>query len=252
MSNADVMKGAEPFFLTGNDIGILVSHGFTGTPQSMRYYGEALHSAGFTVAGPLLKGHGTSPADMAKTTALDWIQSLEEALDRLRNMCTRIFITGLSMGGTLTLYMAAKHPDVFAGAIPINAVIQFESPDLAAIVLDTKTPPFLPGIANDIKDPNSKELAYAEAPLAAFKESYALTNVTRDLLPRIKCPTLIMHSREDHVINPSNLRVIAGLVGANRVETLWLENSYHVATIDNDKDFICEQAHRFISSIANR
>jgi carboxylesterase len=252
MSNAEVMKEAEPFFFTGNDIGVLASHGFTGTPQSMRYYGEALHRAGFTVAGPLLKGHGTSPTDMAKTTATDWILSLEEALDRLRAVCEQIFITGLSMGGTLTLYMAAKHPDVFAGAIPINACIQFESPDMAAMILDIKKPPFLPGIANDIKDPNSKELAYPEAPLAAFKEGYALTNVTRDLLPRIKCPILIIHSREDHVINPSNLRVIAGLVGSNRVETLWLEDSYHVATIDNDKDFICEQAHRFIRSIADR
>ena len=148
--------------------------------------------------------------------------------------------------------MAGKYPDVFSCAITINACIQFESPDLAAIVLDAKTPPFLPGVANDIKDPNSKELAYTEAPLPAFKESYALTNVTRDLLPRIKCPTLIMHSREDHVVNPSNLRAIAGLVGANRVDTLWLEDSYHVATIDNDKDFICEQACRFIRSIADR
>jgi carboxylesterase len=252
MSNTEVIKGAEPFFFKGSDIGVLVSHGFTGTPQSMRYYGEALHRAGYTVAGPLLKGHGTSPADMAKTTATDWIGSLKEALDQLRPVCKLIFITGLSMGGTLTLYMAGKYPDVFAGAIPINGCIQMESPDMAAMVLDTQSPPFLPGVGNDIKDPNSIELAYDEAPLSAFREAYMLNNVTRDLLPRIQCPTLIMHSREDHVINPSNLRAIAGLVGANRVETLWLENSYHVATIDNDKDFICEQACRFIRSIADR
>jgi carboxylesterase len=252
MSNTEIMKGAEPFFFKGNDIGILASHGFTGTPQSMRYYGQALHRAGYTVVGPLLKGHGTSPADMAKATATDWISSLEEALDQLRPICRRIFITGLSMGGTLTLYMAAKYPSVFAGAIPINGCIQFELPDMAAMVLDAKTPPFLPGVANDIKDPNAKELAYTEAPLAAFKEGYVLTNVTRDLLPRIKCPTLIIHSRDDHVINPSNMRVIADLVGANRIETLWLENSYHVATIDNDKDFIAEQACRFLRSIADR
>jgi len=253
MSNTKVMKGAEPFFFKGkNDIGVLVSHGFTGTPQSMRYYGEALHRAGYTVAGPLLKGHGTSPANMAKTTATDWIGSLKDALDQLRPVCKLIFITGLSMGGTLTLYMAGKYPDVFAGAIPINGCIQMQAPDMAAMVLDTQSPPFLPGVANDIKDPNSKELAYAQAPLSAFKEAYALNNVTRDLLPRIQCPTLIIHSREDHVINPSNLRAIAGLVGAARVETLWLENSYHVATIDNDKDFIAEEAGRFIRSIADR
>lgn len=128
MSEGPVMSGAEPFFLRGGDTGILLSHGFTGTTQSMRYLGEALHRLGYTVSAPRLKGHGISPAAMAKSTAGEWVASLEDALAELRPQCKRVFIGGLSMGGTLTLYMAGKHAGVFAGAFPINAVVHVDSP----------------------------------------------------------------------------------------------------------------------------
>jgi carboxylesterase len=249
MFNLDIMKGAEPFFFKGNDIGVLVSHGFTGTPQSMRYYGEALHRAGYTVIGPLLRGHGTTPVDMARTTAQDWIQSIKEALDKLRQTCSNIFITGLSMGGTLSLYMAAVYPEVFKGVITINAAVQLETPELAIMALDPQAPIHIPGIGSDIKDPNSKELAYLEVPVASLKEAYALSCVTQDLLPKIKCPVLVITSRDDHVVSPTNGRLIPNRLIVNRIESLWLDNSYHVATIDNDKDLICERAHGFISSI---
>jgi carboxylesterase len=249
MGHLNIMEGAEPFFFQGNDIGILVSHGYTGTPQSMRYYGEALHRAGYTVAGPLLKGHGTTPADMAGTTAQDWIQSLEEALDQLRQTCSSIFMTGLSMGGTLSLYMAAIYPDMFKGVITINAAVRLETPALAALAFDPRAPVTVPGIGSDIKDPNSKELAYSEVPVSSIKEGYALSSVTHDLIPKIKCPVLVITSRDDHVVSPANGRIIPNLLTVSRVESLWLDNSYHVATIDNDKDLICEQACSFISSV---
>jgi carboxylesterase len=251
MSEEKVLSGAEPFFLRGgNGTGVLLSHGFTGSTQSMRYLGEALHRLGYTVSAPRLKGHGVSPAAMAKSTAGDWIQSIEEALEELRGACSRLVVGGLSMGGTLTLYMAGRYPDLFAGAVPINAALHVDSPDLAALAFDRQAPFTIPGIGSDIKDPASKELAYAEVPVAAIKEIYGLFAVTRDLLPRIKCPMLILQSREDHVVPPANGRTIAGLVGSARVELVWLENSYHVATIDHDKDRICAEMHRFIAALA--
>ena len=246
------MEGAEPFFFNGNDIGILVSHGYTGTPQSMRYYGEALNRAGYTVTGPLLKGHGTAPSDMAGTTAQDWILSIKEALESLCQTCSSIFITGLSMGGTLSLYMAAMYPDVIKGVITINAAVRLETPVLAALAFDPQAPFTVPGIGSDIKDPNSKELAYSEVPVASIKEAYGLSSVTQDLIPKIKCPVLVITSRDDHVVSPANGRIIPNLLTVSRVESLWLDNSYHVATIDNDKDLICERACGFIHSIVNR
>ena len=251
MSELKIMKGAEPFFFQGNDIGVLISHGFTGTPQSMRYYGEALHRAGYTVIGPLLRGHGTTPADMAKSTARDWVQSLKESLDKLLESCSSIFITGLSMGGTLSLYMAAMYPEVFKGVITINAAVHLETPALAELAFHPEAPVSVPGIGSDIKDPASKELAYLEVPVLSIKEGYALSSVTRDLLPKIKCPVLVITSRDDHVVSTANGRLIPYLLNSNRIESLWLDNSYHVATIDNDKDLICERACGFISSVVN-
>jgi carboxylesterase len=249
MSEGPVMSGAEPFFLRGGDTGILLSHGFTGTTQSMRYLGEALHRLGYTVSAPRLKGHGISPAAMAKSTAGEWVASLEDALAELRPQCKRVFIGGLSMGGALTLYMAGKHAGVFAGAFPINAVVHVDSPDLAGLAFDRNAPPAIPGVGSDIKDPAVKELAYPEVPVPAIKELFALIAVTRELLPRITCPTLILQSRDDHVVPPGNGKTIAGGVGAARVELVWLENSFHVATIDYDKDRIIAEVHRFIQSV---
>jgi carboxylesterase len=127
-----ILAGAEPFFFEGGKTGCLVSHGFTGTTQSMRFLGEYLaRGGGLTVVGPRLKGHGTAPEDMAQSTAEEWIRDLEVAMETLRARCDRIFITGLSMGGTLTLYMAAMHADVFHGAVPINGAVFLNSPDMA-------------------------------------------------------------------------------------------------------------------------
>jgi carboxylesterase len=250
MSDEQVMEGAEPFFLPGNDTGVLLSHGFTGTTQSMRYLGEALNRLGFTVSAPRLKGHGVSPAAMARSTAGEWIASLEESLPELRGHCSRVFIGGLSMGGTLTLYMAAKHPDVFAGAFSINAVIHTDNPDLAGLAFDRSAPAMIPGIGSDVKDPTAPEFAYPEVPTATFKELFSLMAVTRELLPRLKCPTLVLQSRDDHVVPPANGKTIASQVGSSRVELVWLDNSYHVATIDYDKDRIVAEVHRFIRSVA--
>jgi carboxylesterase len=252
MNDESILPGAEPFFFKGNDIGVLVCHGFTGTTQSMRYLGEQLHGAGYTVIGPRLKGHGTTPAAMAGTTAADWIESVEEALAELRKICSQIYMTGLSMGGTLTLFTAGSHPEVIKGAIPINAAVQLGNADMAGLAFGRNLPATVPGIGSDIKDPDSKELAYAEVPVPSFRQIYALMAVTHDLLPRVKCPTLVITAREDHVVSPSNGPLIAGKVGANRVELVWLENSYHVATLDNDKALIARLAIDFIKSIAGR
>ena len=247
-----IMAGAEPFFFPGNDIGVLVCHGFTGTTQSMLAYGKHLHGAGYTVIGPRLRAHGVSPQAMAKTTAADWIASVDEALAELKKTCSQIYITGLSMGGTLSLYAAAKHGDAIKGVVSINGIVQVDIPDLAGLALDTAVPEMIPGVGSDIKDPDSKELAYAELPGAAIRQIYVLAAVTRDLLPRIKCPTLVIQSRDDHVVNPRNGPRIVRLVGASRVRLLWLENSYHVATLDHDKALIAERAAAFIKSIAGR
>jgi carboxylesterase len=215
----------------------------------MRPLGEALSQAGYTVLGPRLPGHGTSPEDMAKTGARDWVAGVATALAELQTRCSRVFMTGLSMGGTLTLYMAGQHPQAFAGIIPINAVVRFENPDFAGLAYAPGLPPMIPGIGSDIKKPGAVELAYPAVPVPCIAEIHALAAVTYALLPRVIAPTLILTSREDHVVPPINGSVIAGAIGAANIEQVVLEDSYHVATLDNDLPQIIAETLRFISAV---
>jgi carboxylesterase len=243
---ARVMEGAEPFRMEGNKAGVLVSHGFTGTTQSVRSLGEALARAGFTVAGPRLAGHGTSVKDMAKSTAEDWISSLEEDFAWLRERTDGVYVTGLSMGGTLALYMAAMHPEFVRGALPINACVFLDNLDLARSAFDPDAPDTVPGVGSDIKAEGVEELAYEELPVPAVKELMALMRVTDDLLPTVTVPTVIFQSLEDHVVPPENGPYIQERLGSEYKQLIRLENSYHVATLDNDADLISERIVRFI------
>jgi len=247
MSDYPIMPGAEPFFYEGNEIGVLVSHGFTGTTQSVRFLGQYLaEKGGFTVIGPRLKGHGTHPDEMANSTAEDWIRSIEEALETLQARCKKLFITGLSMGGTLSLYMAGMYPDTFSGTAPINGAIFLKNPDFARLAFGRNLPREVPGVGSDIKQPGITELVYPVVPVAAVRQIYALMGATRDLLGDIRCPALIFQSRDDHVVHPDNAPFIYENIASTDKELIWLENSYHVATLDYDKELIAEKILAFI------
>jgi carboxylesterase len=247
-----ILEGAEPFYLQGNEKAVLVLHGFTGSTQSVRYLGQQLHGRfGFTVRGPRLAGHGTSPDDMETTGYLDWLESAEEAMQSLARNGRRVFVTGLSMGGTLSLNLAARFPDIVAGVIPINGSVGLSNPGMAEVVSSRAAPARVPGIGSDIKAEGVKELAYLEVPVACAKQSQMLSSATRNLLERIRCPVFVIQSREDHVVPPRNAHAIVTGVGANDVRLLWLDNSFHVATLDNDKDLIVERVGAFISELAN-
>lgn len=240
------MSGAEPFRFEGNEIGVLVSHGFTGTTQSVRPLGEALAAEGFTVAGPRLAGHGTSMEDHARSTARDWISSIEQDLAWLEERASAVFFTGLSMGGMFSLYFGATRPDLIRGIAPINACVFLDNPDLARIVFDPQAPPTVPGVGSDIKAEGVEELVYPEVPVPPLESFMAIMRVTDDLLPAITAPALVVQSLEDHVVPPENGPYILDRLGSADKDLIRLENSYHVATLDNDKDLIAERTIRFI------
>ncbi len=243
----NIMLGAEPFRFEGNEeVGILVSHGFTGTTQSVRPLGEALAEEGFTVAGPRLAGHGTTMEDHARSGASDWIASIEEDLAWLEVRCGRVFFAGLSMGGMFSLYFAAMRPDLIKGVIPINACVFLGNPDLARLVFLEDAPATVPGVGSDIKMEGGEELVYPEVPTPPLKEFMAIMRTTDDLLPTIQCPALVIQSLEDHVVPPENGPYILDRLGSPHKELVRLEESYHVATLDNDAPFVHERAIEFI------
>jgi carboxylesterase len=245
----DYVEGGKPFLFEGNEVGVLISHGFTGTTSGMKPLGEYLHKTeGWTVLGARLKGHGETPQAMSMTTAEDWIRSIEEGLTTLQGRCKHILMAGLSMGGCLTLYMAAKYPHVFKAIAPINACLYFGAPDFAAWAYDKDAPATIKGVGNDVKDPSIVEIAYADVPVPCIREIYGLMAITRDLLPRVTAPALVLVSPEDHVVPAANSDVIMQSIKSAKRELLLLQNSYHVATIDYDKDLINESVRRFFKA----
>jgi carboxylesterase len=245
-----VIPGAEPFAAEGGPIGVLVLHGFTGNPQSMRGLAEALAAAGHTVELPLLPGHGTVVDDMVPTRWADWSSAAEEAYSALAARCEKVVVTGLSMGGALTLWLAEHHPEI-AGIAVINALA--EPPegmvDLLQPLLDEGTATF-PGIGSDIAKPDVVEAAYPETPVAALLSLMEAAADVRDGLGTITCPVLVLSSPEDHVVPPSSSdRIMSSVAGP--VERVLLERSYHVATLDHDKDEIEQQVVAFTAKVTS-
>ncbi|WP_042461492.1 alpha/beta hydrolase [Neobacillus dielmonensis] len=237
-----ILQGAEPFYFEGNRVGILVSHGFTGSTQSMRPLGEAYAAAGYTVCGPRLKGHGTHYEDMEQTTYQDWIASIEEGYQWLKERCDTIFVTGLSMGGTLTLYMAENHPELRA-IILINAAISIPGMEPVRELEDMR---FLDAIGSDIKKPGVTELAYEKTPVRSVKEILTFMEEVKANLAQVTCPALIFVSDEDHVVPPDNAQIIYDGIESELKEIRHLHDSYHVATLDHDQQAIIEGTLEFI------
>ena len=234
----DLLPGAEPIDLPGGPVGVLLSHGFTGCPQSIRGWAEHLHAAGLTVVAPLLPGHGTRWQDMNATTWDDWYGAVEAAFDDLRSRCDQVFVMGLSMGGTLVLRLAEQRAAEVAGVVVVNASLATERRDAKLLPLLKHLIPALPGIASDIKAPGVTELAYPKLPLKAAHSLQQAWPVVRADLGRITAPVLVYRSRVDHVVEPvSGRTLLAGLAGGT-VEERILENSFHVATLDHDAPLI--------------
>ncbi len=246
MAEPKVWDDAQPFKFEGNSTGVLVIHGFTGCTQSMLPYGKALAAKGYTVLGPRLPGHGTTVEDMASRKYTEWTGEAERALQELSGKCDRVFVTGLSMGGTITLYLAANFGDKIAGIIPVNA-LALTQPLLRLTPILKYLMKTNPGVGSDIKKPGGKELCYDLVSVSAAHELTRLLKVTRQGLPRISVPALVIASREDHVVKePANAEYLMANLGSKDKDLLWLENSYHVATLDNDAELIFQQAAEFI------
>ncbi|MCW2676063.1 MAG: Thermostable monoacylglycerol lipase [Modestobacter sp.] len=229
-----VMPGAEPFELGDGPVGVLLCHGFTGTPQSMRPWGEHLAAAGFTVCCPLLPGHGTRWQDANASTEDDWYDALSAALDGLAARCTAVVVAGLSMGGTLAIRLAQRRPDDVAALVLVNPSLLTERRDATLLPLLARLTPAWAPIASDIKKPDTVELAYPRLPTRAALALRRLWTAVRADLGRVQAPLLVFRSTEDHVVEPASVRVLMAGVGSTDVTEVLLPDSYHVATLDND------------------
>ena len=245
-----IIPGAEPWSHEAGPVGVLCLHGFTGNPASMRPVARALADAGHSIELPRLPGHGTSIDDMLTTGFSDWAGEAEAALGRLRARTDQVVVAGLSMGGLLTLWLGVHHPDL-AGLIAINPVTI--PPDDEALAMAKGMiedgMPIIPGIGSDIADPDVTENSYPGTPivpLLSLMEEGVRPISTR--FGELKMPLLLMNSPQDHVIDPANADHVAATAGSE-VERVVLERSYHVATLDYDRDLICDRAREFVARV---
>jgi carboxylesterase len=232
-----VLPGCEPWSSPGGGPhGALVLHGYTGSPVSMRPMAEALADAGFAVELPRLPGHGTHPEDLAQTGWADWLAEAERRLEALqaRTPDGKVVVVGLSMGGALTLALGEAHPEL-AGIVPINAPVQGPEGLMEGVAAMLEGgAEMIDSIGGDIADPDADEVSYDQTPLRPLLSMLEAGADVRERLGEVRCPALVITSRQDHVVPPVDSDAIADALGGP-VERLWLEKSFHVATLDYDR-----------------
>jgi carboxylesterase len=255
-----VQSFAAPWSSRGNGprarTGFVVSHGFTGNPSSVRPYAEALASAGFRVELPRLPGHGTHVLDMVKTRYADWRAELLAARERIARDCDKVVLAGLSMGGTLVLDLTGAEPTKVAGAIAINpAVLDREGIVARLAPLISRVLPVVPASAaglakNDVAKPGGDERAYAWVPTKAADSLMSALPRVRAQLRGCSVPILVAYSPQDHSVPCANALAVPDLVGpGGKVQTLILDRSYHVATLDYDLEKLVEASIRFADDL---
>lgn len=247
---AAVVPGAEPWSADGGHHGALVLHGFTGNCNSMRPVAEALHGAGFAVEMPLLPGHGTQVGDLVAFGWDDWYATAEAALARLRARVDRVVVAGLSMGGSLTCRLAIDHPDL-AGIAVVNPATRVD-PGMRAGVEEIlrSGATFIPPIASDIAKPGATESAYEETPVAPLLTLFEAAARFGHRFGEITVPALVLTSRQDHVVAPTDSEHLVATV-AGPVEHVWLERSYHVATLDHDAPEVIRRIVEFATKVTS-
>ncbi len=244
-----VLPGAEPFSHDGGDVGVLLCHGFTGCPQSLRPWGEALAEAGHTVRLPLLPGHGTRWQDLNQVSWRDWYATVSAAMDELSQRCGAVVVAGLSMGGALALRLAADRGPAVAGLVLVNPAVKVEDPRMRLIPVIKLLVPSFPGIGSDIKRTGATELAYDRTPLRGLHEMLRMWTGLIPDLPKVNQPLLLLRSADDHVVPASSSALILDQVSsADRTEIV-LADSYHVATLDNDAELIFSRSMTFIDRV---
>jgi carboxylesterase len=243
------MTGAEPYSVEGGPTGVLVLHGFTGNPQSMRSLAERLAADGHTVDLPLLPGHGTAVEDMALTGWEDWSGAAEAAYRALASRCERVAVTGLSMGGALACALAAAHPEV-AGIAVVNPIVAAPGDELRGPIRDLLAAgeTFIDGIGSDIAKEGAVEASYGRTPLACVLSLFEGVDALGERLGAIRCPVLLLTSREDHVVSADSGELLERAVGGP-LERVWLERSYHVATLDWDAPVVEGRVAAFAAQV---
>lgn len=259
----------DSLFIPGGPVGVLLAHSLGGSPADVRYVAQNLARAGYTVSCPVLAGHGANRDTLVKTTWWDWYASLEEAHDKLREQCDKVIVGGLSAGGVMTLHLAAKRPDGVHGIVLMSPTLW---PDgwavpwyfnftrlirhkwFANLLFYSEREPY------GIKDERVRRLVLTGMEQQSggrigfsggvFHEFRWMVNAVKGGLGSLRQPVLILHPREDDRSSLRNVALLQTKLGGI-VETVVLDDCYHVITLDKQRDIVVDRLLSFTQRFAS-
>ena len=244
-----MIEGGNPFFMGGGSSGVLLVHGFTGLPAELFLLGEFLNRQNFTVLCPRLAGHGTDENDLMRTTKDDWFNSVLDGFHILHGVCEKIFVVGHSMGGLLTLKLAAEKnlskivtlaaPIFINDGLGLKNLPPKEFCGNACIIQPRRKLNDVPQAANEV---------YKKTPLISVHELVGLIDDAKNFLPKVTAPILIMHGEDDHTAQPRSARFIMDNVGSPDKKIITVPNSGHLLPLDENRDFVFESVLNFLRS----
>lgn len=239
------MEGAEPFLFPGGTEGILLIHGFTGSPAEVRLLGEFLHKEGYTVLAPRLCGHGTTVEEMSNTKWPQWYSSVEDAYHILKGICSKVTVIGLSMGGLLGFKIAIDYQ--VEKVVSLSAPIFITDKRLDMLPVYQMFREFTPKKRKKYADIDPKyTVGYHATPLKGISSLVELIEQVKQLLPTITDKLLIIQGRRDHTVQPQSAQYIYDHVASLEKKIVWLEKSGHVVTLDVDREEVCKQIAEFL------
>ncbi len=239
----------EPFFMEGGAIGVLMLHGLTATPVEVRSAAERLHAMGYTLAGPLLPGHGTAPEKLNQTKWEDWVGAAEAEYERLRGRCERVFLLGESMGAVTCLYLASRHPEA-AGLLLFAPAIRLRLTEWDKLRLRLLSP-WVMGVPKGSLDAEGRWQGYRVNPLKAALQLVEMQNMVLARLHLIRQPLFLAQGRFDKTIDPEAGKIILrGVNSAVKEGVVWFENSSHCILIDDEIDQAVSAAAAFMERVS--
>jgi carboxylesterase len=256
------------FTFEGGPVAVLLIHGLTGTPSEVKAVGKAIARRGYTVHGVQLAGHCGTEAELLATGWREWYRSVEDAFERLKRRHEVVFVGGLSMGALLSLKLAADRPRDVAGLLLFSTTLFYDGwaipwtrvlvkPALALgfarWVRFVEAPPYgikddrlRERIARSMLSGDSAGAGNASTPGRSLQQLHSLIAVVKRLLPTIRTPALVVHARDDDMTSMRNAGYIAARIGGE-VEKVVLDDSYHMVTLDKDRERLVEASVGFLA-----
>lgn len=233
----------EAFYWKAGPTGIVMVHGFTATTAEVRLLAKRLHDQGFTIAAPLLPGHGTLPSDLNSLRWQDWYEEVEKAYAWAKQNCECVFASGESMGGLLALLLAALHPEI-AGVMAYAPALRLAMPRARQFFMRLISP-IVPSIAKS-GDFGDVWQGYDVYPLRGAAELIRLQGDVRIMLPKIKQPLLVIQGRLDETVHPGVPDEILQRVKSTFKEVYWMDNSEHCVILDKELDQVTDLTLDFL------